>query len=206
MTHGERDRLSQFINPFPKHLQIRDVLLRRFGREFAPGERLPTEHALAREYSVSRETVRAALRWLEEEDLIRRQPGKGTFLVKLPMRFRQRRLTGLVEDVTNLGLDTEAEVLETGISFPPVDVAAALHVATDEPMFRILRLRYLDNKPLAQHDALLPVNIGEQAVKLDLRRTTLFHEIGKTLGYPIYEDCQFVDAASADAELAARLG
>lgn len=197
---------GQFFNPFPKYLQIRDILIRRFGRDYAPGDRLPTEHKLVDEFRVSRETIRQALRGLEADGLIRRRRGKGTFLVNLPDRALTRRLTGLVEDFTELRLDTEVRVIEAGTAFPPSDLAAALHVPTDEPMYRIRRLRYLDGEPLAQHDALLPVDLGTRVARLDLRKTTLFHEISKTLGYPVDEDVQQVDATTADADLASLLG
>jgi GntR family transcriptional regulator of arabinose operon len=46
----------------------------------APGELLPSENLLARKYNISRSSVRTALRELEEEGLIFKKPGKGTFV------------------------------------------------------------------------------------------------------------------------------
>jgi GntR family transcriptional regulator len=197
---------GQFFNPFPKYLQIRDILIRRLGRDFDPGDRIPTEHALTEEFGVSRETVREALRGLEEDGLIRRRRGQGTFVVKLPDRGSGERLTGLVEDFTQFKLNTEVEVLETAVTRPSRDVAAALHLRADEPVYRLRRLRFLDSEPLAHHDAILPLEVGVQVARFDLRQTTLFHEIGQTLGYPVYEDYQHIDAAPADAAMAELLG
>ena len=36
-----------FFTPYPKYLQIRELLLRRLARDLMPGDRLPTENAWA---------------------------------------------------------------------------------------------------------------------------------------------------------------
>lgn len=53
----------------------------RSGR-FAVGERIPTEHAIAHEYGVSRNTARHAVQELERLGLITRQRGAGSVVVK----------------------------------------------------------------------------------------------------------------------------
>ncbi len=67
--------------------QLADVL-RQYFREsrMLVGDRLPTEFDLASKYEVSRGTVRRALSLLQEEGLIERIPGRGTFLRGEPVR------------------------------------------------------------------------------------------------------------------------
>jgi DNA-binding FadR family transcriptional regulator len=48
--------------------------------ELRPGDRLPSERALAARYGVSRPLVREALRSVEELGLIETRPGRGTFV------------------------------------------------------------------------------------------------------------------------------
>ena len=194
-----------FFNPFPKYLQIREILLRRLSRDFAPGDRMPTEHALSDEFGVSRETIRMALRGLENDGLIRRRRGQGTFVVRLPEPPLDERLTGMVENFTELKRDTETRILEKGMTWPPADIAAALRAPKDEPIYRIRRLRSFDHKPLAQLDAFLPLEIGLRLARLDLRRTTLFRELRNTLGITLDEDYQHIDAVVADTDMAALL-
>lgn len=193
------------FNPFPKYLQIRDALIRRMGSEYAVGHQLPTEHALCEEFGVSRETIREALAGLEEEGLIRRRQGQGTFLARLPDHSPESRYTGLVEDFTELGFATESVVLESGRALPPPYVCAAMRVPPSELFHRILRLRYLDGETLALHDAFLPIDMAEELVDLDLGHTTLFEEISKSLGRPLQEDFQGIDATVADAVTSSHL-
>jgi DNA-binding FadR family transcriptional regulator len=55
------------------------------GREWAEGDRLPTERELAQEFGVARNTVRRALGRLERAGLLRREVGRGTFLHSRPV-------------------------------------------------------------------------------------------------------------------------
>lgn len=194
------------FNPFPKYLQIRDMLIRRMGREYSVGRQLPTEHALCEEFGVSRETIREALAGLEEQGLIRRRRGQGTFLAKLPEHTVESRYTGLVEDFTELGFATESRVLESGPALAPHYVTSAMRLPADEMLHRIVRVRYIDGDTLALHDSYLPMEVAAELVNLDLGHTTLFDEISHSLGRPLQEDFQSIDAAVADAVVSTRLG
>ena len=60
--------------------QLRDELRRNSGHA---GYKLPTELELSRQYQVSRQTVRHTLRLLEEEGLIQRRQGSGSYATGL---------------------------------------------------------------------------------------------------------------------------
>ncbi|HVO90385.1 MAG TPA: GntR family transcriptional regulator [Casimicrobiaceae bacterium] len=199
------DRSADFFNPFPRYLQIRNILVRRLGDGFAAGDRFPTEHALCSEFGVSRETIREALLGLENEGLIARFRGKGTVVVKLPGHSRDERLTGLVEDFTELGLDTHAEVIKAGAEAAPGRIASALGLKRGTELFRIVRLRRVDGKPFAFHDAFVPVDIGTQLAKRDLTHTTLFAELARMPGVKLSEVYQHIDAVAADVGMAKQL-
>jgi DNA-binding FadR family transcriptional regulator len=60
------------------HEQVIDILLRRMVRgEYPVGGKLPTERAMAAEFGVNRATVREALRYLENLELIKVRQGDG---------------------------------------------------------------------------------------------------------------------------------
>jgi GntR family transcriptional regulator len=81
-------------------------------------------------------------------------------------------------------------------------IASALHLGAGERLFRILRLRQVDGKPFACHDAFLPLDIGSALARLDLTHTTLFGELRRTLGIKLVEIYQHIDALTADVSLA----
>ena len=49
----------------------------------SPGRRVPSESDLCHDYGVSRDTVRAAMRVLRQEDLVVTRAGKGTYVVEV---------------------------------------------------------------------------------------------------------------------------
>ena len=197
---------QQFFNPFPKYLQIREVLARRIDREMKVGEQLPTEETLCRQFAVSRETVREALRGLEEDRLISRSPGRGTFVRQRPRRSPESRLTGLAEDFSALKFNTEARTLAAEPILPPASVAESLGTPADEMMYHIARLRFLEGKPFAFHEAFLPLELGVQVARLDLRKSAIVRELSETLRLDVREDHALVEAVAADTEIAAQLG
>ena len=205
MTNSRRSGSGtkpEFLNLFPLYLQVRNILIRRLGDSFAVGDRFPTEHQLCDEFGVSRETVREALRGLEGDGLIARHRGKGTFVARLPDTAQDERLTGVAENFTELKLNTDVEVIKTGVETVPARVATALRLDRGEQLFKIRRLRRVDNEPLACHDAFLPAAFGAKLASLDLTHTTLFRELRQTLGLKLVEIYLHVDAMTADVVLA----
>src|SRR6476646_10603696 len=72
--------------------------------EFKPGDVLPSESMINAAFNVSRATARASLERLRQEGLIRRQSGRGSFV--LPPRVEQpvNELASFSEDMRRRGL------------------------------------------------------------------------------------------------------
>jgi DNA-binding GntR family transcriptional regulator len=72
-------------DPRAPYLQIADDLRRQItaGR-YQPGDRLPSNAAMAAEYRSATETIRNALRKLRDEGLVATQSTRGTFVLRAP--------------------------------------------------------------------------------------------------------------------------
>lgn len=90
-------------------LQIRTAIL---AGEFRTGDRLPSEAALARDFGVSRSTVREALRSLAEAGLIATFPGAsgGSFVEGIDHHALSARFGDTVETIMRFGTLTFEEV------------------------------------------------------------------------------------------------
>ncbi len=67
-----------------KRVQIRSIILTALNQgELAVGSRLPTEHELARQYGISRATIREGIASLVQEGILTRRRGAGTFVASL---------------------------------------------------------------------------------------------------------------------------
>lgn len=194
-----------FFTPYPKYLQIRELLLRRLARDLMPGDRLPTENALSAEFGVARETVREALSGLEQDGLIVRRRRNGTFVAKRPAAVRERRLTGLSEDFSELKFDTAAVVLDAKATSPPGSVVDMMRLGPHDQVFHIGRLRRFGSEPFSYEEAFLQLEIGQKVAKLDLRNTAIIHELRTRLKLKIWEEHQQVEAVAADSYIAGLL-
>ena len=80
-----------FFHPYPKYLQIADILRHRVLTQMRPGDRIVSEVELGIQFGVSRETIRQGLAPLEREGLITRTRGRGSFVAKKLPISRGRR-------------------------------------------------------------------------------------------------------------------
>ena len=112
----------------------------------AAGERLPSEPDLARELGVSRSTLRDALRALEDEGLVRRVHGSGTYVTGRPLlRNNLERNAGVTDVIASFGQTpgtTERTVAEERA---PAWVSEALGC---EEAIVIRRIRTADGRPV----------------------------------------------------------
>ena len=70
------------MSQLPSYEQLYRLLKKRISDgQYPPGYHFPPEMVLAKEFSVSRNTLRSALQMLENEFLITRLPSKGTFVM-----------------------------------------------------------------------------------------------------------------------------
>lgn len=58
-----------------------NLVTRLFSKEWNLGDKIPSEHQLCQEYSVSRISVRSAIQKLQTKGLIVTRPGKGSFVI-----------------------------------------------------------------------------------------------------------------------------
>jgi GntR family transcriptional regulator len=110
--------------------------------EFGPGDRLPGEPELARSLGVSRSSLRAAIALLEEDGLLRRLHGSGTYVTDRPlMRNDLSRNFGVSSMIAAMGLEP-GTVDETCAAEPASpEVASALGIEVGEPTSMLRRVR-----------------------------------------------------------------
>jgi DNA-binding FadR family transcriptional regulator len=87
-------------------------------------ETLPTERVLAEEFGVARNTVRSALRTLQNEDLISREVGRGT-IVKQRTSDELRRVLERISGASPLDILNLRLIIE-----PQVAASAAIHATS----------------------------------------------------------------------------
>jgi DNA-binding GntR family transcriptional regulator len=130
-------------------------------RNLAPGDLLPTHAELAASVGVSLITVRRALEELERSGRVRRHQGLGTFLARPRIVTEPARTGSLLGTLREgEGGPIETRVLEMRTGLPSPDVATALRVPPDTPVWRLRRLRLIGGQPAVIETSIIPVRLA----------------------------------------------
>jgi GntR family transcriptional regulator len=179
----------------PLYQQVYDFLVKQISAgEWAPGESLPSEQALAGRLNVSQGTVRKALDALAADSLIDRRQGKGTYVAEhTPERalfrfFRMARPGGGGRAVPTSAGDTLKRRAARAAALSRLGLAAAAEV------YEVNRIRLIDGEPAVLERIVLPA-----AVFPGLER----HSPLPNALYALYQREYGVNIVSAQEELRA---
>lgn len=200
---GARARL-----PLPKYFVLRNILRERF-REWRRGERLPSENELARQFRVTRVTLRRALGGLVQEGLIVRHQGKGTFYAGRDRAKGTQELSGALESLMVYEGGGRAEIVEkVRWAQASPEIAGQLGLRPTDAVVVIKRVGYSEDEPLAYIVNYLPYDIGVKVYDddHDLERNPMVALLQEKYGIPLTRSVQTIEAVLADAEIAERLG
>lgn len=125
---------------------------------YAPGDRLPTEAALAARFGVNRHTVRHAIASLVEDGLVRTRRGSGAFVASRPTDYPIGRRTRFHANLLAAGLRPDRRVLRIETCAAAKGEATALQVAPGAPVCACHGLSYADDQPIALFESLFPAD------------------------------------------------
>ncbi|MFM9900495.1 MAG: GntR family transcriptional regulator [Polaromonas sp.] len=193
-------------SPIPLYAQIKDILRARvLEGNYQPHQQMPSESEMMAAFNVSRITVRQALGDLQNEGLIFRIHGKGTFVSK-PKAFQDLgRLQGFGEAMRQMGYETFARVLSLRQIVPTAQVQERLRLPKRAKVCELQRVRFLNREPISLDITYLSTAIGTRLAKEDLAARDVFvileNDYGLSLGHA---DLQ-IGSTLADESLARHL-
>jgi phosphonate metabolism transcriptional regulator PhnF len=126
---------------------------RILARELTPGDKLPTEDQLSRQFMVNRHTVRRALSDLQDKGIVESTQGRGSYVRRpsAPMRLQKRpRFT---DHVRERGRTPRTETMKLVVRPADAHVARQLGLRVEQPVIYLERRRFIDDEPtgLSQH-------------------------------------------------------
>ena len=132
------------------YLQVID----RMKQDIAAGvykekEKLPSEFELSKTLGVSRATLREALRLLEEDNIIVRRHGVGTFVNSKPLFSSGiEQLTSVSDMIRQAGMEPGAIYLSTSESLSSEEDIKRFHCKADDTVITIERVRTANGEPV----------------------------------------------------------
>lgn len=170
---------------------------------YRPGLALPSERELMEQFSVSRVTIRHALRELVRESLLESRQGSG-YIVRAATHLNQplNRVTSFSEDCVARGLTPGSRLISRKTGRSNAEESAHFNIPEGTEVLRVKRVRTGNGEPLLVEHATLPTSIApawpwpEGSLYLAMKKDGLL---------PVRVHQQYVPALAEDT-LAGRLG
>ncbi|MDX1341049.1 MAG: UTRA domain-containing protein [Reinekea sp.] len=121
--------------------------------QWQPGDAVPSENALAEQFSVSRMTARRALTELTDAGVLQRTQGAGTFVAEQLPTGSLLEIRNIADEIMERGHRHLAEVLELTELPASSLIAAQLGIAPDSVVF-FSRLRHFEEDTRNQRHAI----------------------------------------------------
>jgi len=167
--------------PSPKYLEIQNLLLQRIKNgDYQEGQLIPKEVDLAEQLNVSRPTVRHAIRNLVQGGYLERRKKRGTIVTQTKIK---QQFTHVIEsyntEIQNNGLVAKTQVLNFSTEKASDEVAEALTIKPNTEVYKLVRLRSADNKPVVFVVTYLPIAQLPDLQKIDFTHHSLYSELAK---------------------------
>lgn len=192
----------------PLYYQLRESLRNMIVQgEYAPGDKLPSEDELGKEFGVSRITVRRALSDLAREGLLERISGKGTTVLSQRLERDLGQLTSFSQEMDRRDMKPSNRLLRAEIITAPPRIASAfLMTGAEQRVFCLQRVRLVNNSPLMLEVAYLPDRTFPRMDEIDWNaEISLYHVMSEMYHTRLVEAREIVEPVLVTEEHAALL-
>ncbi len=189
--------------PVQLHYQLTNVLREDIqSGEWNIGNLFPTDREIMEKYNVSATTVRRAIMQLVSEGWLERKRGKGTFIVKEPLKEDLLQLTGFFEEMYNQGLQPSADINSRGL----IEVTdtllrqfSLLGVFTSKQMVLLEKVHKVNDKPLFYVQSFWLPEYGERLLEWNITSRGTYDIAAKELGVYLTKADEIIRAGLASA-------
>ena len=174
------------------------------GRDYPPGSRLPSENELMRRHGVSRGTIRQTYAQLQHEGIITSSRGSRRIVIDAPRLQSFESLVSFSLWGRSMGEEPSAQMVRLAWCPASGEEGRQLGVPAGTTVARLLRLRFLGDRPVMVERATYPEDLGRI-----IGATNTDHvSITETLtdhGYLFTRASHTIDALAANTEDSALL-
>lgn len=166
--------------------------------QWPPGGLMPSEAELVARFGVSRMTVTRALRELQNEGLVTRVQGVGTFAAHLSKVSSTLTIRDLHDEIVERGHRHHAEVHTARGESAPADLARQLGLPAGAPVFHTLIVHFENGVPLQCEDRYVNPACAPDYLSVDFTRTTPTHYLLQAA--PLWEAQFSIEASQPSAQ------
>lgn len=181
------------------HAYIKEELLDRIkAGKYMPGEKIPTELDLCKDFDVSRTTVRTALNQLTLEGYLSRIQGKGTFVAE--QKVKQALSNTIKRYSDQIAVQGKKGIVSlVNISVIPANdmLQHLLDVSVNAPIQRIERVRKADGEPTQYEIAYIPWDVAP-GIAREHAESSLYASLSDNFDVRIAKTTETIEIALAD--------
>jgi GntR family transcriptional regulator len=159
----------------PRYYEIEQALRARVAG-LHPGDVVPSDAELCEEFGVSRMTARNAMQRLAQEGLVRRVPGRGTFVEDRPVHRQAGRLISFSDEMRRRGRRPSSRLLRRELRAGTAEELRRLALDGSD-VLDLVRLRLADEEPIAIEASVFAPALGDVLLAADLERGSLFEAL-----------------------------
>jgi GntR family transcriptional regulator len=175
---------------------------------FGIGERIPTEHAISRDFGVSRNTARHAVQELERLGLISRRRGAGSVVVKTDPKPTFISSVASISDLLQYVANTRISLtrVRKAIALPAVDGVPAQKRPQDWTHVEGIRFVLGSETPICATDIFLHPDVADIALDIGREATPVYRLIEERHHIVVHSIVQTIEAVVITGDEAQDLG
>lgn len=168
------ERRADLQPPKARYQQIADILRAAINSgEYGPGDLLPSQPELARQYGLNQTSISRAITVLRHEGLVRIEQGRGAYVQERPVVRRVRRIphsssgSSFAAEMRRLGLDPKTDLVEMRVVTASPEVAERLRLAADGSVLMRQRHMYASGRPVQLATSYIPLAVAGDPQEFD---------------------------------------
>lgn len=186
------------LQPLPLYYQVKENLMEKItNKYFVVGDLIPSETDLQETYKVSRITIRRAIQELVQEGYLTTQQGKGTFVSKPKASQELNLISSWAETMISLGMQPHTENISFTEEAVPANVAKALNLHPGDMVYKLYRIRFVNNEPICLMTNYLIPSIVPGILEKELIGESLYETLEKGYNIVLNSAEEVVEAKAA---------
>ncbi|MBO0764201.1 MAG: GntR family transcriptional regulator [Hyphomicrobiaceae bacterium] len=189
----------------PRYLHVRGQLVERIrSGAWAPGQPIPSEFDIAREFGVSQGTARMAVTALVAENVVVRRQGLGTYVCEHTQEEEYARFSS-VFDGERRRIATDTQSRQAVVAGANRTERRDLNLAAGAKVLRIRRVRTRDGTPFILETVSVPAALFPGLAQRETLPATLYELYQKSYGVLVVRAEERLTAIAADRAAAKTL-
>ncbi len=181
----------------PLYHQVEEAIRKDISAKiYIPGQTIPTETELQKQYNVSRETIRKAVTNLVLSGLLEKRKGVGTFVTQPKIIHNTRHIYGSNEEIIARGMIPNTRFIEKKEILSTATMREEMFLKNKTTIIKAKRLRLVNDEPVAILSSYLPSDLVPDLATIDFRGDSLYKTLEEIYNFKLTKGDEVIEAGA----------